>query len=79
MSAQMTLDDCVTRSKKALILAVLMDGREHSGAEFMDGRHGFRCSSYSQRIGLLVKAGYGIKRSGPGGHDLATYRLTHTP
>jgi len=71
MMTQMTLGEKPT--KRDLILAVLRDGRFHGGEEFMDGRHGFRCSSYSQRIGQLIRAGHIIERESHGG--LARYRL----
>lgn len=59
-------------TKKDLILSVLKDGRKHSGAEFLSGVWGFRCSSYSQRIGDLQDEGYNIKgdRRGPDGLGL---------
>lgn len=61
-------------TKRDLILAVLSDGRWHGGEEFMDGRHGFRCSSYSQRIGQLVRAGHRIERDRNHG-GIARYRM----
>lgn len=65
----------MTDNLRRHILTVLADGRVHDGGEFLDGRHGFRCSSYSQRIGALVREGCCIERTGAGGHDLGRYRL----
>jgi hypothetical protein len=62
-------------TKVEQILRVLSDGAWHDGAAFLDGRHGFRCSSYSQRVSQLIREGWPIERRGPGGHELGTYRL----
>lgn len=73
---QMTLTEAPSLdTKRDLILAVLRDGRWHGGGEFMDARHGFRCSSYSQRIGQLARAGHRIERDRRGDDGLGRYRL----
>ena len=72
---QLTLDTEQTANLRARILDVLRDGRWHSGAEFLNGAHGFYCSSYSQRIGQSRRAGHDIEATGRGGHELASYRL----
>jgi len=59
---QMTLDDVTTRTVRDRILAVLQDGRWHSGLEFVNGDHSFFCLSYSQRVGQLIRAGHHIER-----------------
>lgn len=71
----LTLDSELRPTKADRILAVLADGRPHSGAEFLSGAHGFRCSSYSQRIGQLVRAGHRIERTRCGDDGLGVYRL----
>lgn len=69
----------VKETQSERILAVLGDGRWHGGAEFLDGRHGFMCSSYSQRIGGLMREGHVIERDRRGGdYKLGRYRLVRT-
>lgn len=60
---QLTLALDAKPRKADLILAVLKEraGQFVHAGEFMDGRHGFRCSSYSQRIGELRRRGHDIK------------------
>lgn len=55
------------------ILAVLQDGRWHSGLEFVNGDHNFYCLSYSQRVGELRREGHSITAHHTGG--VASYRL----
>ena len=62
-------------SKRDRILWVLLDGQWHSGSEFLSGQHGFRCSSYSQRIGDLIERGENIERDRHGDDGLGRYRL----
>jgi hypothetical protein len=67
--------------KRDLILNVMLDGAWHGGEEFLDGRHGFFCSSYSQRIGDLMDAGCTFEREqhGIGDARLGYYRLVSVP
>jgi len=62
------------------ILNVLaFDRMPHSALEFKDGVHGMRIDAVSQRVGELVRLGYGIKSTGRGGHTPATYQLVSEP
>lgn len=74
MHTQLSLSAGTT--KRDLIYAVLTDGRWHDGAEFLDGRHGFWCSSYSQRVGDLIKQGHSIERDRHS--QLGRYRLVQS-
>jgi hypothetical protein len=76
MNAQLTID-APAQSKRDLILATLTAraGQWVGGSEFMDGRHGYRVSSYSQRIGQLIRAGHEIERDCHGDNGLGRYRL----
>lgn len=71
MNAQLSLS--VGTTKRDRILTVLKDGDWHDGSEFLSGQHGFWCSSYSQRIGDLIKQGHHIERDRHA--QLGRYRL----
>jgi hypothetical protein len=64
-------------TKRDRILKVLSDGEWHNGAEFLGGNNaeGVWCSSYSQRIGDLMKLGHPIERR-LGANGLGEYRLS---
>ena len=62
-------------SKRDEVLRVLLDhqGEWVPGEAFLDGRHGVRLTSYSQRVGALIRAGHPIDRDRNGG-GIARYR-----
>jgi hypothetical protein len=59
------------------ILADLSDHEWHSAAEWLNAHPPI--VAFSQRVTDLKRLGYGIESTGPGGHDLARYRLTSEP
>jgi len=67
-------------TKRDDILLVLSDGRWHGGAEFLGGNNirNVWCSSYSQRIGDLIKMGVDIERDRHADNGLGRYRLVES-